>query len=169
MREEFRRRLNRIDGVDISEDRLTKRPNIPIAVLSGGGLKPFLEALDWFIDQVSAALPRDEEPEDTETAHADLGAEFHSAMLLLYARTKTEAEYNASAFLSMVTEHGGVGAAKRLLTSPAVSDAFTALHARDRLDLTVEAHALDPRFALLFTEDERTNARSRLAEAGYQP
>ncbi|MFG2243707.1 DUF262 domain-containing protein [Spirillospora sp. NPDC048823] len=169
VRDEFRRRLNRIGGVDIPEDRLTKRPSIPIAVLSGGGLTPFLEALDWFIDQVGTAVPRDEKPEDTETADADLAAEFHSAMLLLYARTKTEAVYNASAFLGMVTEHGGVGAAKRLLASPHISDGFTALHERGRLDLTVEAHAIDPRFVPLFTGDERDRAHHRLTEAGYRP
>ncbi len=67
-------------------------------------------------------------------------------MLLLYARTKTEADYNASAFLGMVTEHGGVGAAKRLLASPHISDGFAALHDRNRLDLSVEAHVTDPRF-----------------------
>ncbi|MEU8802274.1 DUF262 domain-containing protein [Spirillospora sp. NPDC048819] len=169
LREEFRRRLNRIDGVEIPENRLTKRPNIPIAVLSGGGLEPFLEALDWFMDQVGTAVPRVEPAADAGTADADLAAEFHGAMLLLYARTKTEAEYNASAFLSMVTEHGGVGAAKILLASPTITDGFTALHERGRLDLTVEAHALDPRFMPLFTEDEQDRARHRLTEAGYRP
>ncbi|TDC55880.1 DUF262 domain-containing protein [Actinomadura sp. KC345] len=169
LREEFRRRLNLIGGVDISRDRISKRPSIPITVLSGGGLKPFLEALDWFMDQVGTAVPREEETAGTGKAGADLADEFHSAMLLLYARTKTEAEYNASAFLVMVTEHGGVGAAKRLLASPHISDGFTALHERDRLDLTVETHVLDPRFMPLFTEDERDRAHHRLAEAGYRP
>ncbi|MFG2091124.1 hypothetical protein [Spirillospora sp. NPDC048824] len=93
----------------------------------------------------------------------------HSAMLLLYARTKTEAVYNASAFLGMVTEHGGVGAAKRLLASPHISDGFTGLHERGHLDLTVEAHAIDPRFVPLFTGDERDRAHHRLTEAGYRP
>ncbi|MFF4240205.1 DUF262 domain-containing protein [Actinomadura geliboluensis] len=168
-REEFRRRLNRIDGVDISGDRLDKRPNLPIKVLAGDGLGHFLEALDWFMDQVGTACPPEPGLEEAEDGGADLAAEFHSAMLLLYALTKSEADYNASAFLSMVTEHGGVGAAKRLIASPHISDGFTALHERGRLDLSVEAHIIDPRFAALFTEGERARAAHRLNEAGYRP
>ncbi|XRQ13882.1 GmrSD restriction endonuclease domain-containing protein [Actinomadura welshii] len=182
LREEFRRRLNRIEGSDIPGDGLTRRPGIPMTALPGGGLGPFLEALDWFMDQVGTAAPRAETPgggmdaadpgtEAVGAAAADarLAAEFHSAMLLLYSRTKSEVEYNASGFIGMVTEHGGVGAARLLLASPTVSDGFAALHERGRLDLTVEAHVLDPRFAPLFTEDERDRARHRLTEAGYRP
>ncbi|WP_207394197.1 MGMT family protein [Actinomadura formosensis] len=167
-REEFRRRLNRIDGVDIPADRLTKRPSFPITALSGDGMKYFTETLDWFMDEVGTARPP-EEAAATEPDDSELAAEFHSAMLLLYARTKTEAGYNASAFLSMVTEHGGVGAAKRLLASPQISDGFAALHERDRLDLSVEAHVTDPCFTSLFSEEERDRAAHRLAEAGYKP
>ncbi|MER7544070.1 DUF262 domain-containing protein [Spirillospora sp. NPDC127506] len=167
-RDELRRRLNRIDGVDIPEDRLAKRPGIPIGVLSGDGITHFIEALDWFMDEVGTARPP-EKPAPGEPEDPKLAAEFHSAMLVLYARTRTEADHNASAFLSMVTEHGGVEAAKRLLASPHVSDGFAALHARKRLDLSVEAHVADPRFAALFTEEERARAAHRLAEAGYTP
>ncbi|GAA1855826.1 DUF262 domain-containing protein [Actinomadura bangladeshensis] len=166
-REEFRRRLNLIDGVAIPEDRLAKRPSFPVNALSGDGIKHFIEALDWFMDQVGTARPSADAPA-TEPDISGLAAEFHSAMLLLYTRTKTEADYNASAFLSMVTEHGGVGAAKSLLASPHISDGFAALHERGRLDLSVEAQAADPRFAALFTEEERDRAAHRLTEAGYK-
>jgi alkylated DNA nucleotide flippase Atl1 len=167
-RDELRHRLNRIDGVVIPEDRLTKRPSFPISALSGDGMKHFVEALDWFMDEVGTARPPEEAPA-AEQDDSELAAEFHSAMLLLYARTKTEADYNASAFLSMVTEHGGVGAAKRLLASPHISDGFAALHDRDRLDLSVEAHVTDPLFTPLFTDEEQARATHRLTEAGYKP
>ncbi|MFA1539083.1 hypothetical protein [Actinomadura monticuli] len=64
----------------------------------------------------------------------------------------------------MVTGHGGVRAAKRLLASTQISDGFAALHGRKRLDLSVEAHVAGPYFAGLFTAGPR---RARLTEAGH--
>lgn len=163
-RAEFLARLNVIDGVDLPEGRLNARPGFPLAALDDDGEKRFVDALDWFMDQVGTARPP---AGATMSVDGDLAAEFHSAMLLLYSRIKTEADYNASAFLRMVTEHGAVGAAKRLLASTELSAGFTALHERGRLDLSVEAHVADPRFAPLFTEDELDRARHRLTAAGH--
>jgi hypothetical protein len=47
------------------------------------------------------------------------------------------------------------------------SEGFTQLWQRKRLDLTVEAQALRPQFAHLFTEEERDACRRRLADYGY--
>jgi hypothetical protein len=96
-----------------------------------------------------------------------LAIEFHRTMVKLYERAKDEAGYPASYFLRMVSDHGGVEAAKQLLAVPHVSDGFTALWERGRLDLTVEAHVIDPRWAPLFTEEEIQTARRWLAEFGY--
>lgn len=38
----------------------------------------------------------------------ELEKQFHAAMLDVYQRAKTEARYNASRFLSMVTEQGRI-------------------------------------------------------------
>jgi hypothetical protein len=56
-----------------------------------------------------------------------------------------------------------------LLSAPSVSDGFTALWERNRLDLSVEAVVLQSRFASLFTDNEREQARARLQEYGYVP
>lgn len=69
----------------------------------------------------------------------------------------------------MLSEHGGLATAKRLLANPRVSDGFTALYERNRLDLTMEAHVLEDRFEPLFTEEELETARRWLEEFGYRP
>jgi len=47
-----------------------------------------------------------------------------------------------------------------------VSNGFTTLWDRKRLDLSVEAYVLRPEYAPLFTEEERGIARARLMEYG---
>jgi hypothetical protein len=96
-----------------------------------------------------------------------VGAEFGRAMHSVYDRARTEANYSAKYFLSMLAEHGALGTARRLLRAPAVSDGFAALWERGRLDLTVEALVVDPRYAELFTEEELEKARHRLKQFGY--
>jgi len=95
--------------------------------------------------------------------------QFHRAMLDIYVRAKEQAGYNATRFLNMVNEHGGPDAARILLHAEAVSDGFTALWERQRLDLTVEALILKPQWHDLFTDEERQVARKRLADYGYVP
>jgi hypothetical protein len=93
---------------------------------------------------------------------------FTSAMLDIYRRAKSEAHYNAPWFLQMIADYGGVGAARRLLVSAEVQTGFTALWERGRLDLTVEYHVLKPKFASLFTEEERNEAKKRLQLHGMK-
>jgi hypothetical protein len=97
----------------------------------------------------------------------ELEKRFHDAMLDVYHRAKSEANYNASRFLSMVSDQGGYEAARTLLHSPNVSDGYTALWERKRLDLTVEAVILNPQWHDLFSESERKIARERLIAYGY--
>lgn len=95
-----------------------------------------------------------------------LEREFHGEMKAIYEKARREAGYQASYFIRMVSERGGLAAARALL--PKQSDGFTELWTRHRLDLSVEALVLQPRFAVLFTEDELETARRRLAEHGYR-
>lgn len=92
---------------------------------------------------------------------------FHQAMIDVYDRAKREAGYNASRFLSMVTDVGGLETANRLLQSPDPSDGFVALWSKGRLDLSVEAQALRPEFQELFSPEALDRARQRLAAVGY--
>ena len=92
---------------------------------------------------------------------------FTEAMLDVYRRAKSEANYEARIFLSMVVERGGLETARYLLHAPKVSDGYTALYQRGRLDLTVEMVILDEQWRSLFTHEERRIAINRLRTYGY--
>ena len=95
--------------------------------------------------------------------------EFYEAMLDIYRRAKREAKYNAQRFLQKVVDHGGIEAARMLIHADTVSDGYTALWERGRLDLTVEAMIVEsPKFHSLFTEDEMGICSRRLADYGYE-
>jgi hypothetical protein len=103
------------------------------------------------------------------TAVQDQERAFHTAMVEVFRRAKAEAGYSATIFIQMVSQNGGLAAARQLLHAPKASDGFTALWERGRLDLSVEAVVLKAEFAVLFTDEERELARSRLREYGYTP
>jgi hypothetical protein len=98
----------------------------------------------------------------------DVERAFDAAMVAIYTTAKRDLGYNATRFLQMITDEGGLGAARKLLHASAVSDGFTTLWERRRLDLSVEAHVLRPEFAGLFTEGERRIARQRLHDYGFE-
>ncbi|MFG1895649.1 AAA domain-containing protein [Micromonospora zamorensis] len=104
-------------------------------------------------------------PEMGALDRRSLEALFHREMVRICQRARDEASYHPSLLLRLVTEKGGLASARQLLHSPAVSDGFTALWERGRVDLTTEALALRPEFHALFTEDELTVARSRVKAA----
>jgi len=58
--------------------------------------------------------------------------------------------------------------AHRALSGSRYSDGFGALEKLNRLDLSLEALAVDKRFTGLFSDDEANAALSRLLEAGYR-
>jgi hypothetical protein len=106
---------------------------------------------------------------------SELGADFNDAMLGIYRRAKSEARrakseahYTATRFLGMVVERGGLETARYLLHAETVSDGYTALWERGRLDLTVEALILEPKWRSLFTNDERRIAVNRLRDYGFR-
>ncbi|PRW65238.1 GmrSD restriction endonuclease domain-containing protein [Actinopolyspora mortivallis] len=102
-----------------------------------------------------------------DPAREPLVAEFEQRMRSLYERARKEAHYTATYFLSMLAEHGGLDTARKLLAGAAVSDGFATLWERGRLDLTVEALVVQPRFAELFSAEELRTAERRLEQFGY--
>jgi hypothetical protein len=98
---------------------------------------------------------------------SELEAQFHEAMLNIYRRAKAEAHYTATRFLGMVVDTGGLATARYLLHAEKVSDGYTALWERGRLDLTVEAMILDDTWRPLFADEERAIAVARLRQYGY--
>ena len=97
----------------------------------------------------------------------ELESRFHEAMVSIYKHAKSDAGYNATRFIQMVSEEGGYKTARTLLYASTVSDGYTALWERGHLELTVEALILKPEWRDLFTEVERNIAHQRLADYGY--
>lgn len=58
--------------------------------------------------------------------------------------------------------------AKRTLSGSRLSDGFNALQAAGKLNLSLEALAIDKRFTALFSDEEANEALTRLLEAGYR-
>jgi hypothetical protein len=102
-------------------------------------------------------------------ADRELEERFRDAMVSIYVRSKKEVGYNATRFFQMLEDRGALETARVLINSSTPSDGFTALWEAGRLDLTVEAHALDPQFERLFTADERRIAADRLRQYGFRP
>src|ERR1019366_5437000 len=94
---------------------------------------------------------------------------FHDEMLEIYRRAKVECHYNATRFLQMVSETGGLAAARSLLAASGLSDGVTALWQCGRLDLTMEALVLRSPWKDLFTDAELAIAQKRLDDLGYVP
>ena len=93
---------------------------------------------------------------------------FDAAMMDIYRRALREAKYNANRYLQMLHDHRGLGTAQILIHSPTVSEGYTALWERHRLDLTVEALVLQAEWDGLFSDEERAICRQRLLEYGYR-
>ncbi|MFE9205651.1 AAA domain-containing protein [Micromonospora sp. NPDC007230] len=120
------------------------------------------EAMDRAYDRTEG-MP--DEPDRGTADRRVLEAAFHEAMVRSYERARDEANYHAALFLRMLTEKGGLATARQLLHNPGVSDGFTALWERGRVDLTVEAVVIRPRFRPLFTDEELAIASKRVVEA----
>ena len=97
----------------------------------------------------------------------DIENKFHEEMINIYKKAKKECHYNAKIFLTMVTDHGGLGAAKILLSSDAPQYGFEKLWEFGRIDLTMEALVLTEQFRDLFTDQELKIAEKRLRDYGY--
>ena len=101
---------------------------------------------------------------------SSLERRFDAAMLEIYRRAKLEANYNASRYFQMLSEHRGVETARILLNASAVSEGYTTMWELGRLDLTVEALIHDHcEYHELFSDDEIATARRRLQDYRYLP
>ena len=93
-------------------------------------------------------------------------------MLAIYdAGMRLKPPYRATLFLRMVNEHGGKGAADRLLATRNPSSGFTELYLRgkDNLKISVEYLVLQSLWRELFTEEQRAIARKRLNDVKCTP
>jgi hypothetical protein len=88
----------------------------------------------------------------------------------IYVRAKDEAGYNATRYLQMLHELRGLETARILINAAQPSEGYTALWERNRLDLTVEALVLQPKWQSLFASEPGLleRARRRLEEYDYK-
>lgn len=77
--------------------------------------------------------------------------------------------YRPARFMRDLVTEGAVAAAKRHLADPASADELDALALAEQLGDSIEATALLPWFAALFSEDELGAARERLVSRGFDP
>jgi hypothetical protein len=98
----------------------------------------------------------------------DVEQAFHRAMIDICETAKRDLGYNATRFMHMISEVGGVATARQLVRAAQPSDGFTTLWEHHRLDLSVEAHVVDPKFAELFDDDDIEAARRRLEDYGWR-
>jgi hypothetical protein len=99
---------------------------------------------------------------------SDLEKALYDALIAATKECK-KLHYNPTLMLQMIHDSGPLGACQRLLAATTISDGFARLWELHRLDLTVENIVLQPRFAGLFTDEERLIARRRLEEYRFSP
>lgn len=92
---------------------------------------------------------------------------FTDRALKIYEDAKTQIGYVASRFRQKIFRDGGLAAAKHWLRPSKVTIGFQRLLDHDRLDLSVEAVALESPWNSLFTAAELATARDRLPQFGF--
>jgi hypothetical protein len=97
-----------------------------------------------------------------------LEKQFNADMHSIYIRAKKELGYNATRFLQLVSEKGGLKAAKQLIAKNGGTYGFEVLWEHNRLDLSVEAYVLQERYGELFNDNEKEICRRRLEDFGYK-
>ena len=88
-------------------------------------------------------------------------------MVEIYERATKECSYRPTYFLRMVQDRGGFETARKLLNASRVSEGFTTLWEKGRLDLSVEAVVLQAPWRDLFTSEELAIAEKRLRDLEY--
>lgn len=97
----------------------------------------------------------------------DLERKFFTDMRDIYIIAKKELGYTAARFLQLLSEKGGVDAARILISKDGGTYGFEVLYEKKRLDLSVEALVLKKEYYSLFSEEEREICRKRLMDYHY--
>ena len=97
----------------------------------------------------------------------NLEDQFHKAMIDVCQNALRDCTQRAAYFLQIVGSQGGVETVKKLLQSNDIEHGSTALWKCGRPDLMFEYLVLQPKYADLFSDEEKAMARNRLKEYGY--
>jgi hypothetical protein len=98
-----------------------------------------------------------------EDDRADVEARLERRMRSIYHTAKAELYYDARWFLRMIESRGALATAQAILERPELAGGLAELAEAGRADFRIEALALEPQFARLFTEADRARAQSMLA------
>jgi hypothetical protein len=139
------------------------------------GVRTTTDQSGYLAAALADPLSRARKAESQATVHPSapgdlsaLEARFHHEMVRLHSRARDETGHDGIQFLRMLTQRGGLRTVKLLLRATTPSESFRALLEHGRGDLTAEAAVLRPDFGGLFTDEDRTIARDRLAQAGWR-
>lgn len=97
----------------------------------------------------------------------ELESRFNDEMQGIYITAKKKLKYNATRFLQLLSEKGGVEAARILISKNGGTYGFEVLWENNRLDLSIEAHVLKEDYRDLFTDGEREICKNRLKDFKY--
>lgn len=92
---------------------------------------------------------------------------FNEDMKGIYFTAKKEIGYQATRFMGLVAQKGGVKAARQLIAKEGGTYGFEVLWENNRLDLSVEALVLRTEYNSLFSDEERKLCKDRLKQFGY--
>ena len=96
-----------------------------------------------------------------------LDNKFNEDMKNIYFTAKRDIGYTATRFMQLVSQKGGLLAAKQLIAKEGGTYGFEVLWENKRLDLSVEALVLKLEYEPLFSDNERKLCRDRLVKFGY--
>lgn len=92
---------------------------------------------------------------------------FNGDMKNIYFMAKRDLGYTATRFMQLVSQKGGLQAAKQLIAKVGGTYGFEVLWENKRLDLSIEVHVLKPEYTSLFSEIEKQLCIDRLKQFGY--
>lgn len=95
-----------------------------------------------------------------------LEREFEEDMFSIYKEAKALG-YVPVIFKQMLDKHGGLLTAKKLLATDKVQYGLDRLYDLHRLDISMEAHVILPKYKSLFEDWEIAEARKRLDDRRY--
>lgn len=93
---------------------------------------------------------------------------FNEDMKNIYFTAKRDIGYTATRFVQLVSQKGGLQAAKQLIAKEGGTYGFEVLWENKRLDLSVEALVLKSEYETLFSDEERMICKDRLEKFGYK-
>jgi hypothetical protein len=123
-----------------------------------------VDALRGYVQRLGEVASGEREATTGFTEQTRADGTLESALFRSMERCKAELQYNPMQLRKMVHDLGALDAVRRILNAPTTSDGFRRLWDEQRLDLAVEAIALQ--FAASFTPVELATARQRLRDAG---